>query len=115
MHAERQVVLPLPAPPAALSASAGTARLPVAAPAGWYGLAKRVLDVAFAAVLLVLTSPGLALACALVFYTKTRIGRGGRPFTAFHVVRPYAFQSLFFLLCPRSCAEAVTRPVGQAF
>jgi lipopolysaccharide/colanic/teichoic acid biosynthesis glycosyltransferase len=32
--------------------------------------------------------------------------------TALHVVRPYAFQRLFFRLCPRRCAEAVTRPRG---
>jgi lipopolysaccharide/colanic/teichoic acid biosynthesis glycosyltransferase len=52
---------------------------------------KRLLDIAGAAIALVLTAPVLLLAAALiklesrgpVIYRSTRIGRGGRPFTFF--------------------------------
>jgi lipopolysaccharide/colanic/teichoic acid biosynthesis glycosyltransferase len=70
---------PLPAPAAAPPASA------------WYTPCQVVLDRAAALTLLVLTGPLVVLLAALVrltsrgpaFYTQTRLGRGGVPFTIY--------------------------------
>jgi lipopolysaccharide/colanic/teichoic acid biosynthesis glycosyltransferase len=69
----------LPATPAALPAK------------GWYPTCKVVLDRAAALALLVLTGPLILLLAGLVrltsrgpaFYTQTRLGRGGVPFTIY--------------------------------
>jgi lipopolysaccharide/colanic/teichoic acid biosynthesis glycosyltransferase len=58
---------------------------------GWYGPAKRAAEFTTALLLVVLTAPLLLLAALLVkltsrgpaFYTQTRVGRGGRPFTIY--------------------------------
>ena len=62
-----------------------------------YGFVKRTLDVVLALVLLVLTAPLLLLAAALVkltsrgpvFYSQTRMGLNGRPFTIYKVRTMY--------------------------
>jgi lipopolysaccharide/colanic/teichoic acid biosynthesis glycosyltransferase len=63
----------------------------------WYARGKRVLDVALALALLVLTGPLLLLAALLVkltsrgpaFYSQTRLGLHGRPFTLYKVRSMY--------------------------
>jgi lipopolysaccharide/colanic/teichoic acid biosynthesis glycosyltransferase len=63
-------------------------------PASWYGPFKRALDVAVAALLLVLAAPLLLLIAAVVkltsrgpvIYAQQRVGRGGRVYTL-HKVR----------------------------
>src|SRR5260370_20447943 len=57
----------------------------------WYGISKVVGDFVCALVLLVLTAPLLLLAALAikltsrgpVFYSQTRLGRGGRPYTIY--------------------------------
>jgi lipopolysaccharide/colanic/teichoic acid biosynthesis glycosyltransferase len=65
----------------------------VTPPATWYQGGKRVADLAGALALAVLAAPVLCLAAALVkltsrgpaFYSQTRVGRGGRPFTIYKI------------------------------
>jgi lipopolysaccharide/colanic/teichoic acid biosynthesis glycosyltransferase len=62
-------------------------------PVTWYATCKRIIDVAGALVLLVVAVPVIALAALLVrltsrgpaFYSQTRVGRGGRPFTIYKI------------------------------
>ena len=57
----------------------------------WYDLCKTAFDVCACLVLLVLATPVILLAAALVkltsrgpaFYTQTRLGQGGRPYTIY--------------------------------
>lgn len=66
-------------------------------PMTWYTKCKRLLDFVGALLISVLTLPFLALAVALVkltsrgpvFYSQTRVGRGGRPFTIWKVRSMY--------------------------
>jgi lipopolysaccharide/colanic/teichoic acid biosynthesis glycosyltransferase len=59
--------------------------------AAWYDPCKRAADLVLALLLLVATAPLLFLGLVLVkltsrgpvFYTQTRVGRGGRPFTLY--------------------------------
>jgi lipopolysaccharide/colanic/teichoic acid biosynthesis glycosyltransferase len=61
--------------------------------AGWYAYAKIAIDTTLAAVLMLVTAPFLLLAAVLVkltsrgpvFYSQTRLGWGGRPFTLYKV------------------------------
>jgi lipopolysaccharide/colanic/teichoic acid biosynthesis glycosyltransferase len=61
----------------------------VVAAVSWYNGVKRVLDVALALMVLVLSLPLIAFFALLVrltspgpaFYSQTRVGKGGRPFT----------------------------------
>src|SRR5262245_45896678 len=63
----------------------------------WYGLTKAAGDFLVALCLLVLAAPGLlvaALAIKLtsrgpVFYSQTRLGRGGRPYTIYKLRTMY--------------------------
>jgi lipopolysaccharide/colanic/teichoic acid biosynthesis glycosyltransferase len=60
-------------------------------PAGWYRVVRDVADYAIAAVLLVLSAPFILLGAILikltsrgpVFYSQTRLGRYGRPYTIY--------------------------------
>jgi lipopolysaccharide/colanic/teichoic acid biosynthesis glycosyltransferase len=66
-------------------------------PPGWYSWGKRVMDVCLALVLLVLTAPLVILSAILikltsrgpVFYSQTRIGRAGKPFTIYKIRSMY--------------------------
>ncbi len=87
-------------PPASASPQ-GTAERPkpgllprpvkASAPVTWYGPVKRFFDIAAALTLLLLTLPILLLAALLVrltsrgpaFYSQTRVGLNGRPFTIY--------------------------------
>jgi lipopolysaccharide/colanic/teichoic acid biosynthesis glycosyltransferase len=63
----------------------------------WYSRCKRVLDVAGSLTLLLLTAPLVLLAGLLVkltsrgpiFYSQTRVGLGGRPFTIYKIRTMY--------------------------
>ena len=65
----------------------------VAVGASWYGGVKTALDCALALVMLALSAPFLLLAAVAVklnsrgpvFYSQTRVGRGGRPFTIYKI------------------------------
>jgi lipopolysaccharide/colanic/teichoic acid biosynthesis glycosyltransferase len=58
-----------------------------------YGMAKVIMDVGFAVVLMVLTAPLVLFAAVAVklnsggpvFYSQTRLGRGGRPYTIYKI------------------------------
>lgn len=66
-------------------------------PVSWYTSAKRLFDLVLALALLVLALPILAIIAALVkltsrgpiFYSQTRVGKGGRPFTIWKVRSMY--------------------------
>ncbi len=66
-------------------------------PTTWYSKSKRVLDLVGALLISVLALPVLAVAALLVkltsrgpvFYSQTRVGRGGRPFTIWKVRSMY--------------------------
>jgi lipopolysaccharide/colanic/teichoic acid biosynthesis glycosyltransferase len=70
---------------------------PVPVPARGYLRVKRMLDVVLAALLLVLAAPFILVAGLLVkltsrgpvFYSQTRVGRGGRPFTIYKIRSMY--------------------------
>ena len=94
MHAEGNVAIQTPTRPAEpLVARPRTTLLPrpvTATPARtWYNAVKRVFDIAMALTLLLLSLPIVLLAALMVkftsrgpaFYSQTRVGRGGRPFT----------------------------------
>jgi len=59
--------------------------------ASWYDTAKVALDFSFALILLILTAPLMAFAVLLIkltspgpaLYTQTRLGKNGKPFTIF--------------------------------
>src|SRR4051812_37214334 len=113
MYADTQAIAEAPAPqepapPAAAAgphaevkaARSGVARRPPpppVAPPTWYTPWKRGLDVVLAAVGLVLSAPVIALAGLLVkltsrgpvFYSQTRVGRGGQPFTIYKIRSMY--------------------------
>jgi exopolysaccharide biosynthesis polyprenyl glycosylphosphotransferase len=63
----------------------------------WYLPVKRAIDIVGALVLLVLTLPIILIAAVLVrltskgpaFYSQTRVGKGGRPFTIFKLRTMY--------------------------
>ena len=65
----------------------------VMVPQTWYSACKRVADVLIALTILVLSSPILIVAALAVkftsrgpvFYSQTRVGKGGRPFTIFKI------------------------------
>ena len=69
----------------------------VLVPQTWYTGCKRVADVLIALVILVLSSPLLLVAALAVkftsrgpvFYSQTRVGRGGRPFTIYKIRSMY--------------------------
>src|SRR5437016_14376325 len=60
-------------------------------PAGWYPVVREAADYAIAAVLLVIAAPFILLGAILikltsrgpVFYSQTRLGRYGRPYTIY--------------------------------
>jgi lipopolysaccharide/colanic/teichoic acid biosynthesis glycosyltransferase len=60
-------------------------------PAGWYARGKPILDFAAAAALLVVTFPVVMVAALLIkltsrgpaFYTQTRLGKDGKPYTIY--------------------------------
>lgn len=62
---------------------------PLLVPVTWYTSSKRIVDVVLAVAILLVAAPLVALAALLVkitsrgpaFYSQTRVGRGGRPFT----------------------------------
>src|SRR5262245_30019964 len=68
-----------------------------AAPAGWYLWLKAGLDFVFALLLLALTAPVILVAALLVrltsrgpaFYSQTRMGLNGRPFTIYKLRSMY--------------------------
>jgi lipopolysaccharide/colanic/teichoic acid biosynthesis glycosyltransferase len=71
--------------------------LALAVPVTWYSKCKRGLDVAVALLLGVVVLPIVALIAVLikltsrgpVFYSQTRVGRGGRPFTIWKIRSMY--------------------------
>jgi lipopolysaccharide/colanic/teichoic acid biosynthesis glycosyltransferase len=75
------------APPAAC------AHIPARSGASWYGGVKTALDRILALVMLALSAPLILLAGIAVklgsrgpvFYSQTRVGRGGRPFTIYKI------------------------------
>lgn len=98
-HSAGTATLPRPAEP--LLARPRPALLPrpvtVTPAVTWYNAAKRVFDVITALTLLLLTLPILLLAALLVrltsrgpaFYSQTRVGVGGRPFTIYKLRSMY--------------------------
>lgn len=89
-----ELTLPEPASLARPDSRRGDFRpSPVRVPVGWYVSAKRSFDLLLAGVLLALAAPILLVVAALVkltsrgpiFYSQTRLGRGGRPFTIWKV------------------------------
>ena len=103
MAGESNVALqqPRPAPRPALAILPRETLLPRPVSAlprrSWYDPVKRVLDIALALVLLLLALPVLLLAALLVrltsrgpaFYSQTRVGKGGRPFTIYKLRSMY--------------------------
>jgi lipopolysaccharide/colanic/teichoic acid biosynthesis glycosyltransferase len=87
----------------------------------WYRSCKRVADRGAALVLLVLGSPVILLACALVkltsrgpaFYSQTRVGLNGRPFMIYKIRSMY--HNCERLTGPRWAARGDRRvtPVGR--
>jgi lipopolysaccharide/colanic/teichoic acid biosynthesis glycosyltransferase len=71
--------------------------LPILVPRGWYAWGKRLVDLILALILLILSLPLIAVAAALikltshgpVFYSQTRVGRGGKPFTIYKLRSMY--------------------------
>jgi lipopolysaccharide/colanic/teichoic acid biosynthesis glycosyltransferase len=65
--------------------------------AGWYGPCKAAAETLFALALLLLTAPVIGLAALLVrltssgpaFYSQTRVGRNGRPYTIYKLRTMY--------------------------
>jgi exopolysaccharide biosynthesis polyprenyl glycosylphosphotransferase len=82
-------------------------RLPAWGYQGWARLIKRLIDIAFAAIILLVLAPLFAMIALLIlvtsgrpiFYTQKRLGQGGRPF---HIIK---FRSM------RSDAERETGPI----
>jgi lipopolysaccharide/colanic/teichoic acid biosynthesis glycosyltransferase len=109
MYAETDAVIDIPQP----KVEPTLARTPGGAPRGehgrpactsacavpvtWYRSGKRILDIALALVIVVVATPIILLAALLVkltsrgpaFYSQTRVGRGGRPFTIFKIRSMY--------------------------
>jgi lipopolysaccharide/colanic/teichoic acid biosynthesis glycosyltransferase len=69
----------------------------IVAPVTWYTTCKRLFDVLLALILLILASPIILVAAVLVrltsrgpaFYSQTRTGLGGRPFTIYKLRSMY--------------------------
>lgn len=88
---------PQPAPAPAPRETLLPRPVAVSARRSWYNPVKRILDIALALVLLVLSLPILFLAALLVrltsrgpaFYSQTRVGKGGRPFTIYKLRSMY--------------------------
>jgi lipopolysaccharide/colanic/teichoic acid biosynthesis glycosyltransferase len=94
MHAEGNVAVQTPAQPAVPLAARPRVTLlprPVTVVPGvtWYNAVKRVFDLVMALALLLLSVPIILIVALLVkltsrgpaFYSQTRVGKGGRPFT----------------------------------
>jgi lipopolysaccharide/colanic/teichoic acid biosynthesis glycosyltransferase len=70
-----------------------TPQTPLPARMAWYDPCRRLAEGIYAAVLLVLTAPLIALAALLVkltspgpvLYSQTRLGRGGKPYTIYKI------------------------------
>lgn len=87
----------------------------------WYGITKVTGDFLIALVLLVLTAPVLLLAALAIkltsrgpiFYSQTRVGRGGRPYTIYKLRTMYHNCELHSGACWATARDPRITPLGR--
>lgn len=112
---------PLPhRPPSRPVATLGAAAS-VVVPVTWYSAAKRLVDLVLGLAMLVLAMPILVFMAVLVkltsrgpiFYSQTRVGKGGRPFTIWKVRSMYHDCERFSGIQWSQAGDPRVTPVGR--